>query len=138
LVDNRAVEINHTYPPWVDPKKGMWTYDADSTIIAQPGFNQALSNMAQLRDEGKLNVCTIKDFLDYRTALDKTDYSIMPDGRIRITNNGNSDIKELTMVSKAKAVTVNGLIPQQKKIDDEIVFWFDLGVGKRKIIRVVK
>ena len=53
----------------------MWTYDADSTIVAQPGLNQTLANMAQLRDEGKLNVCTIADFLNYRTAIDEVNYS---------------------------------------------------------------
>ena len=138
LIDNRVVEINHTYPPWVDPKKGMWTYDADSVIVAQPGFNQALANMAQLRDEGKLNICTIDDFLDYRTAIDKINYSILPDGRIRLTNNGNSDMKELSMVAKAKAVIVNGIIPNQKKVDDEIIFWFNIGVGETKVIRLVE
>ncbi len=137
LVDNRAVEINHTYPPWVNPKKGMWTYDSDSTIIAQPGLNIALANMAQLRDEGKLNVCTIEDFLDYRTAIDKVDYILLPDGRIRLINNSDSDINDLTMVAKAKAVTVNGLIPSQKKVGDEIIFWFDIGVGEMKVIRIV-
>lgn len=138
LVDNRTVEINHTYPPWVDPKKGMWTYNSDSSIVAQPGLNQALANMAQLRDEGKLNVCTIADFLDYRTSIDKINYSLLPDGRIRLTNNGDSDIKELAMVAKAKAITVNGLIPNQKKVDDEIIFWFDIGVGEIKVIRIIE
>lgn len=138
LVDNRAVEINHCYPAWVDPKKGMWTYDDDSTIIAQPGLNIALANLAQLRNEGKLNVCTIEDFLDYRTAIDKIDYSVLPDGRIRLTNNGNLNINELSMVVKAKAVSVNSLIPNQKKVDNEIIFWFDIGAGETKIIRVVE
>lgn len=138
LVDTRAVEINHTYPPWVDPKKGMWTYDADSTIVAQPGLNRALANMAQLREEGKLNICTVADFLDYRTAIDSVEYDFLPDGRIRLTNNGDSNIKELTMVAKTKAVTVDGLIPNQKKVDDEIIFWFDIGVGEMKVIRVVE
>ena len=137
LVENRAVEINHTYPAWVDPKKGMWAFDIDSTIVAQPGLNLALANFAKLRDEGKLNVCTIEDFLDYRTAIDKIDYSILPDGRIQLTNNSDSDIHNLAMVTKAKAVSVNSLIPNQKKVDDEIIFWFDIKSGNSKIIRVV-
>ncbi len=138
LVNNRAVEINHSYPPWVNPKKGMWTYDVDSVIIAQPGLNKALANMAQLRDEGKLNVCTIDKFLDYRTAIDNIDYNIMPDGRIRLTNNGDNDIINLTMVAKAKTVSVNGIIPNFKKVGNEIIFWFDIGVGETVIIRVVE
>ncbi len=138
LVENRAVEINHTYPAWVDPQKGMWTFDTDSTIVAQSGFNQALANMSELRNEGKLNVCTIKDFLDYRTAIDKVDYGLLPDGRILLTNNNDSDINGLTMVASAKAVTVNSLIPDQKTVDDEIIFWFDIGAGDSKIIRLVE
>ena len=138
LVDNRAVEINHTYPPWVDQKKGMWTYDADSTIVAQPGLNQALANMAQLRNEGKLNVCTIADFLNYRTAIDEVDYSFLPDGRIRLTNNSDSDIKELAMIANAKAVIVNGIIPNYKIVGEEIIFWFDIGVGEMKVIRILE
>jgi len=138
LVDNRAVEINHTYPPWVNPKKGMWTYDVDSVIIAQPGLNRALANMAQLRDEGKLNICTIADFLDYRTAIDNIDYNFLPDGRIRLTNNSNSDIKSLTMVAKANAVSVNGIIPNYKKVGGEIIFWFDIGIGEAIVIRTIE
>ena len=116
----------------------MWAYDTDSTIIAQPGLNRALANMAQLRNEGKLNVCTVADFLDYRTAIDNVDYNFLPDGRIRLTNNSDSDIKELTMVAKGKAVSVNGIIPNYKMVGDEIIFWFDIGVGETKVIRVVE
>jgi len=94
--------------------------------------------MAQLRDEGKLNICTVADFLDYRTAIDNVDYSIMPDGRIRLTNNSDSDIKNLAMVAKAKAVSVDGLIPNYKIVGGEIIFWFDIGIGETKIIRVIE
>ena len=138
LVDNRAVEINHTYPAWVNPKKGMWTYDSDSTIIAQPGFNMALANMAKLRDEGRLNVCTIADFLNYRTAIDSVEYNIMPYGRIHITNKNSKIIDNLSMVVRAKAVTVNGLIPNQKKVDDEIIFWFNVDANSSKVIRIIE
>jgi len=81
----------------------MWTYDSDSTIIAQPGLNIALANMAQLRDEGKLNVCTIEDFLDYRTAIDKVDYILLPDGRIRLINNSDSEYKRSNNGCKSKS-----------------------------------
>jgi len=138
LVDNRAVEINHTYPPWVNTEKGMWTYDADSTVIAQPGLNIALANMELLRDEGKLNVCTVADFLNYRIALDSVSYNILPDGRVSLKNNSNNKIVDLSMVAKAKAISVNGVIPNKKKVGDEIIFWFNLDAGEIKVIRIVK
>ena len=116
----------------------MWTYGTDSVIIAQPGLNKALENMAQLRDEGKLNVCTVADFLDYRTAIDDIDYSFLPDGRIKLTNNGYKNIVDLAMVAKAKAVSVNGIIPNHKIINGELIFWFDIGVGEVKVIKVIE
>ena len=137
LVDNWSVEINHVYPAWVDPKKGMWTYDNDSTIIAQPGFNQALANLANLRDAGKLNICTIDSFLDYRTSIDNIDYHILPDGRVKLTNKNDFEIIGLSLVAFAKAVSVDGLIPEHKFSGEEIIFWFDLGVGESKVIRII-
>ena len=62
----------------------------------------------------------------------------LPDGRIRVTNNGDYDIRELAMVAKAKAVIVNGIIPNYKIVGEEIIFWFDIGVGERKVIRILE
>jgi len=138
LINNRAVEINHVYPPWVNPKKGMWTYDSDSTIIAQPGFNRVLKNMAKLRDAGKLNVCTVADFLNYRIALDSVSYQILSDGRIRLSNNSSNKIVGLSMVAKASAVSVNGIIPNKKIVGDEIIFWFNINAGEIKVIRIIE
>ncbi len=138
MVDNWHVEINHVYPAWVDPKKGMWTWDSDSTIIAQPGLNMALSNLSQLRNEGRLNVTTIADFLNYSTNLDNVDYDIQIDGRIKVTNNNDVIIEGLSMVAKAQAITVDQLIPHHKKIGNDIIFWFNIAPGESKIIRLIE
>jgi hypothetical protein len=136
MINNRYVEINHTYPAWVDPMKGMWTYNADSIIVEQPGFNTALANMARLRDEGKLNICTIKDFLNYRTAIDKIKYELLNNGNIRIINNNDFDISDLTMVINTKKVLVGEIEPDQKTVDNETVFWFDIKAGESKVIYI--
>ena len=138
MVDNWYIEINHVYPAWVDPKKGMWTYDIDSTIIAHPGLNTALSNLSKLRDEGRLNITTIADHLDYRTAIDNVSYEILNDGRIKVTNNNDTTISDLSMVSRAKAVSVDGFIPSHKLNGKDIIFWFDLEPGESRLIRVVR
>jgi hypothetical protein len=138
FIDNWSVEINHCYPPWVDPKKGFWTYNSDSVIIAQPGFNKTLKLMSDLRDEGKLNVCTIKDFMDYRLATEKVDFEILSDGRIKITNNSGKQIQGLSFATKAKYVLVNRLKPQQKTVGSDLVFWFDIEFGESKTVRVVE
>ncbi|HEY9114975.1 MAG TPA: hypothetical protein VIN10_09745 [Bacteroidales bacterium] len=137
FVEDWAVEINHCYPAWVNPAKGFWVYGEDSTIVAAHGFNRTLERMAKLRDEGLLNVSTVKDFMDYQLAVQSVSYQIQTDGRIKITNNGFSEINSLAFATKGKAVRVNGFRPDQKLVDGEIVFWFDLLPGESKIIRVI-
>ena len=137
FVHDWGVEINHCYPAWVDPLKGFWVYGHDSTIVAAPGFNRTLERMAKLRDEGKLNVCTVKDFLDYQIALQSVSYQIQADGRIEITNNGKAEIKGLAFATKGKAVIVGNLRPEQKMENEELIFWFDLMPGESKLIRLV-
>ena len=137
FIENWSVEMNHCYPAWVDPKKGFWTYDADSTIVAQPGFNRTLEKMANLKKEGRLNVTTVKEFLDYQLLLENVDYQLLTDGRIRVTNNNPQDVKELSFATKAKAVLVDRLKPEQKVSGDDLIFWFDLKAGESRVIRVI-
>lgn len=138
LVDNWYIEINHVYPAWVDPKKGMWTWDSDSTIIAQPGFNKSLETLAHFRDLGRLNITTVAEFLNYRIALDNIDYSILPDGRVKITNNNDFEISGLSMVAKARSITVDDLVPNTKLVGNDIIFWFNLDSGQTTLIRLIK
>lgn len=137
FIDNWSVEINHCYPSWVDPQKGFWTYDSDSVIVAQEGFNRTLKLMSDLRNERKLNVCTVKDFMDYRLSTDKVDYEILIDGRIKVANNSGKTINGLSFATRAKYVLIDRLKPEQKVVGDDLVFWFDIGDGESKIIRHV-
>lgn len=137
FVEDWAVEINHTYPAWVDPAKGFWVYGEDSTIVAAQGFNRALERMAKLRDEGLLNVSTVEDFMDYQLAVQSVSYQIQTDGRIKVANNNSFEIKSLAFATKGKAVTVNSFRPNQKLANGELIFWFDLLPGESKIIRVI-
>jgi hypothetical protein len=137
FVENWSVEMNHCYPAWVDPKKGFWTYDADSTIVAQPGFNRTLEKMAILKKEGQLNVTTVKEFLDYQLLLENIEYQLLTDGRVRVTNNNQQEAEGLSFATKAKAVLVERIKPAQKIFGEDLIFWFDLPAGDSRIIRVV-
>ena len=137
LVDGWEVEINHCYPAWVDPTRGFWTYNADNEIVAQPGFNQTLERMAALRDAGKLNVTTICDFMDYQLATEQIQFEYLPDGRLKITNGGDQNIKGLSLVTSANFVLVNDERPLQKTVSDEIVFWFNLEADDSVLIRMI-
>jgi len=137
FVNRWTVDMNHCYPAWVDPKKGFWTYDADSTIVAQLGFNATLEKMSVLKKGGQLNVTTVEAFLDYQLLIENVGYQVLPDGRIRITNNNNQDIKGLSFATKAKAVLVDRLKPTQKHFGNDLIFWFDLNAGDSRLIRLV-
>ncbi len=134
FIAERGVKINHCYPPRVNPAKGFWEYGPDSTIIAAPGFNNTLKRMFALKKAGLLNVTTIKDFLDYRLAVENVKYDILPDGSVKVTNMGNKKINGLSFVLQADSVGGDGLKPEQKIVDREIVFWFDLKAGESKVI----
>jgi hypothetical protein len=138
FVENWSVEMNHCYPAWVDPKKSFWTYDADLNIVAQPGFNRTLKKMARLKNEGQLNVTTVREFLDYQLLLENIDYQLLADGRVRVTNNNLQDVKGLSFATKAKAVLVDRLKPAQKISGDDLIFWFDLKAGSSSTIRVIE
>ncbi len=136
FVDDWAVEMNHCYPAWVDPAKGFWIWDNDSTIVAAPGFNKSLQRMAALRDDGILNLTTIQDFLDYRLAVEQISYEILANGGVQISNHSSKEIQGLSFASRSSFLLVDGLKPSQKIVGEDVVFWFDLGVGESKTIRV--
>ena len=138
FVDNWSLEINHCYPAWTYPGKGFWKYDADSSIVAMEGFNTTLANMALLKNRKLLNVTTIENYLDYRTAVDKLEYSVLADGRVRVYNPSDKTLKGLAMTAKAEAVTVNDLKPAQKTVENQLIFWFDLKPHNDALIRVLK
>jgi hypothetical protein len=137
LVESWEVEINHCYPAWVDPSKGFWNYNSDGMIVAQPGFNHVLERMAGLRDAGRLNVTTIHDFMDYQLAVEKVNYRLLPDGRIKVTNLSDEAIEGLAFATSARFVLVNGNRPHQKVVDGNLIFWFNLSADEYKIIRMV-
>ena len=51
--------ITHTYPAWSNPYRAFWQYNENGTIVAMPGFNFALGQLARFREEKKIHV-TVK------------------------------------------------------------------------------
>ncbi len=137
LTEGWSVEMNHCYPAWTDPKKGFWYEDDNGEITARDGFNKTLERMASLRDEGLLNITTIKNFLDYQLMMEQIDYEFLPDGRIRVTNSGDKEIGAISFATKGRQVLVNDKQPEQKRIAEDIIFWFDLDTKESKLIRII-
>jgi len=137
FVADWSVEMNHCYPAWVNPQKGFWTYDTDSVIVAQPGFNRTLERMASLRERKELNITTVKEFIDYQLKLENIEYDVLSDGRIRITNHNREDVNGLSFATKAKTILVDQQKPEQKIYGSDLIFWFDIKAGASRIIKIV-
>ena len=135
IVDNHCVHITHVYSPWVWPGRTFWTYDADSTIIAQPGMNRALERIATLRDERKMLPMTLKTYLDYYSSLRHVLYDIVDAEHISITNLGD-DIKGFTLVCPKPIRFEDNRYYDFKKSGNEYYVWFDLKANDKVTIKI--
>ena len=129
LVDEHQVHIIHAYPAWVNPAKGFWTYDADSTLIAQPGFNRALARIAALHDEHKMLPMTIRTYLDYYQGLLDVKYEIIDAEHIRLKNQGGN-IKGFTLLCPCPIRFEDNRYYEFRKVGDQYYVWFDLKAGE--------
>ena len=134
LVDNRNVFITHTYPAWTDPDRAFWQYNEDSTAVAMPGFNFALQQIANLRDEKKMLPTTIQDYLSFYEGLLNVDYKILNDNTIQLTNNGQ-DIKGLTLLSE-NPIQIEGKNIETRQTEEGHFTWFDLNKNEKVIIQI--
>ena len=133
LVDNHVVFITHTYPAWTDSQRGFWQYNENGTAVADPGFNFALQQIADLRETKQMLPTTISQYLSYHEKLLKISYEIQPDGSIQLTNNGEA-IEGLTLICKQPIVVEDKPI-DFRKVGDEYLIWFNLDKHETANIR---
>ena len=125
LVDQHVVFITHIYPGWTNLWRGFWQYNENGTIVAMPGFNFALGQLARLRDEKKILPITIEQYLSHYEKLQKLDYQIIDKNTIRLTNHSEA-IKGLTLLC-AKPIVVEDKIIDFRKVGEGYLVWFDMG-----------
>ena len=133
LVDQHNVFITHVYPAWTDPWRGFWQYNENGTVVAMPGFNFALSQLARFRDEKKILPTTIEKYLSYYEKLQNLDYLILDDKNIQLTNSSEA-IEGLTLLC-AKPIIVEGKVMDVRKVEEGYLVWFDLGKHETVTIR---
>ena len=133
LVDQHNVFITHIYPAWTNLWRGAWQYDEDSTAVAMPGLNFALSQLAHFRDEKKILPTTIEQYLNYYEKLQKVEYSILDSNTIQLFNPSEA-IKGLTLLC-TKPIIVEGKAIDFRKVDEGYLVWFDLDKNETATIR---
>ena len=131
LLAYHSVYINHVYPAWVDEKVGCWTMNADGKIVSQQSFNQALSRIHDLHLAGRLLPTTIAEQLQYHELVQHISYSVQNDGSIVVENNNRETIKGLSFITRANSVLVNGVMTKNRRVNEELIFWFDLRSGEK-------
>ena len=133
LVDQHNVFITHVYPAWSNPYRAFWQYNENGTVVAMPGFNFALSQLARFREEKKILPTTIEKYLSYYEKLNGIEYTIIDHNTIQLTN-PNEAIEGLTLLC-TKPIIVEGKIIDFRKVDEGYLVWFDLGKFETVTIR---
>lgn len=133
LVDNHNVFITHVYPAWSNPYRAFWQYDEDSTAVAMPGFNFALSQLAHFREEKKILPTTVEAYLSYYEKLQNVEYLILNNQAVRLINHGEA-IQGLTLLC-TKPIVVEGKTIDSRKVDEGYLVWFDIGKNETVTIR---
>ena len=136
LIGNWGVFINHSYPSRVNGKNptDYIITDKHGIMNINPEFNNLLAEMAGFRDEGLLYLATIKEMMDYWTALENIKMEILTDGSIKITNFNYFMIKNMSLAVKASQVLVDGAEVCNKKVKNDIIIWFDIDAFASKVI----
>lgn len=134
LADNHNVFITHMYPAWTDPWRACWEYNDNGTAVAMPGFNFALSQLAQFRDEKKILPTTVEQYLDYYEKLLKVDYIIISNDLIELHNRGEG-IKGFTLLC-SRPITIEGKTIDFRKVEEGYLVWFNLKKNESVFITI--
>jgi len=133
LINQRGTCVIHCYPARVDSTNGFYMSNG-STLTANPEFNNLLSRISRYRDQGELYIATIRDLLDYRMALENVEYTLMPDGAVKLHNHNKQRIENLSMCIASKSVKLSNGTPHVKQVNNDLVFWFNLEPDAELII----
>ena len=133
FVTKYGIEFSHIYPAHAG-HSGFWKLSPDSTFCIEPEFETTLKKMNVLREQGKLQLPTVSEFMSHQENLSLINYKIEKDKVI--ISNGGKDITGLTLVVKRKNLpqTFYTDFPNHRINGKDLIFWFDLKKGDKKII----
>jgi putative lipase involved disintegration of autophagic bodies len=124
LIKDWGVFINHGY--FVRNLNVDVTTEIDGKLVINPYFDKILADMASMRDDGNLYISTVKDLMNYWILTENVSFDFLPDGSVNVYNNNDKAISGLSMVVRSSEIRVGGKSPKQKKVNDDIIFWFDI------------
>jgi hypothetical protein len=130
LISNWGVCILHTYPALADRyfgrSSGGWKYSKKNRIYVSDDFENCLINLTEYRDRGDLYLTTIRDIMEYWISLKSIEVAPIGSNKVNITNNNDKDVNGLSFAVNTKGILVNGIIPNNKVVNEDIIIWFDI------------
>jgi hypothetical protein len=83
--------------------------------------------MHKFNKDGLLNLTTIRGIMDYWIKLERIEIEYRPlENAARIYNHNSEAFEGVAFVCKETEIFVNGQRPRLKRVDEEIIFWFDI------------
>ncbi|MFM7216448.1 MAG: hypothetical protein ACKO1U_00365, partial [Bacteroidota bacterium] len=129
LVTTGSIFIGHYYPARIDSTNGFYDWKKEVWTI-DPGFDAALERLDRLRDDGKLWLTTIDQFVSRSLAVESVVIRYVGDDRFAFTNTSMQDIKGLTVLFANDQVIQSGQGYKQGTKDGQPFISFDIKPGE--------
>lgn len=139
LVEEWGVFINHTYPPRVDHGPDtVYLSPEDGLLVTDEQFERLLFTMRRLCDRGDLYLATMREMMDYWTALECVRMRYLDCGAVKVINESGRPIHGLSLVVEKPPGTlkVAGIRPESRVVKDQKIFWFDLDADDSVVVRL--
>lgn len=104
LIAEQGTFIAHVYPVSIHHNYGFWQFNQKNEIVINPNFNAALQRLANKRDKGLINVCTINNWINDKENKNAIIYLFQSDG-IYLVNHTQKNLENIGIVFPNKSIT---------------------------------
>lgn len=130
LISNWGIFLNHGY--YV---RGLDVItEQNGRLEINPYFDQILAYMEDNQNKRGLYNTTVKELLDYWRLIENVSYSCNSDGTIKLCNRNDFPVNGLSLAVRANKVMIDGVVPSCRRVEKDIIFWFDLAARSSAII----
>lgn len=130
LCRNGGIQPYHVYPAWVHLRKGFWQWNEDSLMVAAPGFNRALERLGRWRDEGRLWIPTVAEWMDHTLAVKNVQFIQTGAREGIITNPTEKVIHGISLGLNDTEIRISGKKVERKTVGKQQRCWIDLEAGE--------
>ncbi len=135
LINEQGVHISHSY---FTNQKGTYVIKKGDNWEISPFFEEFLNRMKKCIDDKTLWNPTISEFGDYIKSLSKIKTIHLTPNKVMISNENNFEVKNVSFAvknfKKTPILLNKSPITRYKYINNDLIFWFDLGANSNVIL----